>query len=66
MDVLHKLTTWLMRTYGCIVIEDIGVKGMLRNGKLARVIGDMGFGEFRRQLDYKSESQAGEIVVADR
>ena len=54
-DALHKLTTWLVRTYGCVVIENLGVKGMLRNGKLARVISDMGFGEFRRQLTYKSE-----------
>ena len=45
-DALHKLTTWLVRTYGCVVIEDLGVKGMVRNRKLARVISDMGFGEF--------------------
>ena len=65
-DALHKLTTWLVRTYGCVVIEDLGVKGMVRNRKLARVISDMGFGEFRRQLEYKSELSEGEIVVADR
>ena len=39
---------------------------MLRNGKLERVISDMGLGEFRRQLGYKSESSTGKIVVADR
>ena len=65
-DALHKLTTWLIRTYGCVVIEDLGVKGMLRNRKLARVISDMGFGEFRRQLEYKSELSEGEVIVADR
>ena len=65
-NALHKLTTWLVRTYGCVVIEDLGVKGMLRNGKLARVISDMGFGEFRRQLTYKNELSQGEVVVADR
>ena len=66
MDALHKLTTRLVRTYGCVVIEDLGVKGMLRNGKLARVISDMGFGEFRRQLTYKSELSQGKVIVADR
>ena len=65
-DALHKLTTRLVRTYGCVVIEDLGVKGMLRNGKLARVISDMGFGEFRRQLDYKQTLSQGDIIVADR
>ena len=65
-DALHKLTTWLVRTYGCVVIEDLGVKGMLRNGKLARVISDMGFGEFRRQLAYKQALSEDEVIVADR
>ena len=65
-DSLHKLTTWLVRTYGCVVIEDLGDKGMMRNGKLARVISDMGFGEFRRQLDYKQVLSRGKVIVADR
>ena len=65
-DALHKLTTWLVRTYGCVVIEDLSVKGMMRNGKLARVISDMGFGEFRRQLDYKQTLSKGDVIVADR
>ena len=56
VDALHKLTTRLVRTYGCIVIEDLGVKGMLRNGKLARVISDMGFGEFRRQFGIQASA----------
>lgn len=44
-DALHG-TTWLVRTYGCVIIEDLGVKGMMRSGWLARVISDMGFAEF--------------------
>ena len=65
-DALHKLTTALVRDHACIVIEDLNVKGMTRNRKLARAILDMGFGEFRRQLDYKQELAGAEVVVADR
>ena len=38
----------------------------MQNRKLSRVISDMGFGEFRRQLDYKRESSGIEVVVANR
>ena len=65
-DSLHKLTTWLVRTYGRVVIEDLNVKGMARNRRLSRAIHDMGFGEFRRQLDYKQSLSSSEVVVADR
>ena len=65
-DALHKLTTGLVRTYGRIVIEDLNVKGMVRNRRLARAVSDMGFGEFRRQLAYKADRSLTEVVVADR
>ena len=65
-DALHKLTTHLVQAYGCVVIEDLNVKGMMRNRKLSRVISDMGFGEFRRQLDYKREASSTDLVIADR
>ena len=65
-DALNKLTTRLVRTYGRIVIEDLNVEGMLRGRKLARAVSDMGFGEFRRQLDYKVEPSLTKVVVADR
>ena len=65
-DALHKLTTGLVRKYACVVIEDLNVKGMVRNRRLSRVISDMGFGEFRRQLEYKAEPTGTEVVVANR
>ena len=65
-DALHKLTTRLVRAYGCIVIEDLNFKAMMRSRGLSRIISDMGFGEFRRQLDYKIQPSVTKVVVADR
>ncbi|SDC97800.1 RNA-guided endonuclease TnpB family protein [Actinokineospora iranica] len=65
-DGLHKLTTGLARGFGTLVVEDLNVAGMLRNRRLARQIADAGFGEFRRQLTYKTSWRGGELVVADR
>ncbi|WP_332879364.1 RNA-guided endonuclease InsQ/TnpB family protein [Massilia sp. S19_KUP03_FR1] len=65
-DSLHKLTTELTRRFHSIVIEDLNVKGMLKNHRLARAISDMGFHEFRRQLMYKAARCGGEVFVADR
>ena len=45
---LHKLTTRLVRTYGCIVIEDLNVRAMIRGRNLSRATSDMDIGEFRR------------------
>jgi putative transposase len=65
-DCLHKLTTDLTRRFHTIVIEDLNVKGMLKNHCLARAIADMGFHEFRRQLTYKTARRGGTLIVADR
>lgn len=64
--VLHGLTDYLTRSYGRIVIEDLNVSGMVKNRKLARAISDVGFSEFRRQLEYKAFFRGCELVVADR
>lgn len=65
-DFLHKLTTNLSKNHGMIVIEDLNVKGMMANRKLSRPISDIGFFEFRRQLEYKSEIFKTQVIVADR
>jgi len=65
-DSLHKLTTDLTRRFHTIGIEDLNVKGMVKNRHLARSVTDMGFFEFRRQLEYKADMRGGQIVVADR
>ena len=65
-DAQHQLTTRLTNDFSAIGIEDLHVKGMMKNRRLSRSVADMGFHEFRRQLDYKSESLGKKLVIADR
>jgi putative transposase len=65
-DTLHKLTTGLVYDYQGIVIEDLNTKGMLKNSHLSRAISRQGWGEFRRQLEYKCKIHSRDLVIADR
>lgn len=65
-DAIHQLTTRLTENFSTIVIEDLNVKGMVRNKKLSRSISDMGFYEFRRQIEYKAKLKNKKVIVADR
>lgn len=65
-DALHQLTTGLTRRFHTIGIEDLNVKGMVKNRSLSRAVSDMGFFEFRRQLQYKAAQRGSAVVVADR
>lgn len=65
-DTLDKLTLTLAKNHGVIVIEDLNVSGMLANHKLAKAISDMGFYEFRRQLEYKCQLYGTKLVIVDR
>jgi len=65
-DAAHKLTSILTSRFETVVIEDLNVSGMSKNHALAGAILDCGFGEIRRQLDYKAEMRNGRILVANR
>ncbi|KQY05621.1 transposase [Massilia sp. Root133] len=65
-DFMHKLTARLCRENQAVVIEDLNVRGMLANARLARAISDIGFYEFRRQLQYKAVRYGTQLVLADR
>ena len=65
-DAMHKATTWLASTYSDISIEDLNTAGMARNRRLAKAIMDAAFGEFRRQLEYKTARTGAALHVIER
>ena len=65
-DYLHKITSYLAKNFSSIVIEDLNVQGMLANRKLAKAISELGFYEFRRQLEYKCELYGSKLTIVDR
>ena len=65
-DHLHKVTTRLVRENQTVVIEDLQVRNMVRNGKLARAISDAAWREFRTMLEYKAEWYGREMIAVDR
>ena len=66
-NYLHQTTTSIVKTKPYrVVIEDLNVKGMMKNKHLSDAIRKQGFYEFKRQLEYKCKFRGIEFVVADR
>jgi putative transposase len=63
---LHQTTIRLVREFSGMGIEDLNVRGLMASEKLARNIADIGFHEFRRQLEYKARLYGAELVRASR
>ena len=66
LDWLHKITAKLCRENQTICLEDLNVKGMMSNRRLARAISDIGWSEFRRQIEYKSVIYDDQVGVVGR
>ncbi|MBO1283656.1 IS200/IS605 family element transposase accessory protein TnpB [Streptomyces sp. CAI-21] len=65
-DHLHKLTTRLVRENQTIVIEDLTVRNMVKNSRLARAISDAAWADFRSMLEYKAHWYGREVIAVDR
>jgi len=65
-NLIHETTSMLVKNYDLIVIEDLNVKGLLKNKPLAKHISDASWGEFSRQLEYKALWYGARVVKADR
>lgn len=65
-DLLHKLSTRLIRENQTVVIEDLTVRNMLANHSLARAISDASWSELRRQLEYKADWYGRTVIAIDR
>ena len=66
-NYLHQTTTRIVKTKPYrVVVEDLNVKGMMKNKHLSDAIRKQGFYEFKRQLEYKCKLRGIEFVVADR
>ena len=65
-DYQHKVARSLVRRFDRIYIEDLNVKGMVKNHNLARVVSEASFGAFRRVLEYKARLYGKQVIPVGR
>ncbi len=65
-DVQHKASHAIASTYAFVGVEDLHIKGMVKNRRLSFAISDVGLGEFIRQIEYKSAAFGGQVVKVGR
>jgi len=66
LDNLHKVSTELIKKYDTIILEDLNIKGMIKNHKLSKHIADASWSKFIELLTYKAEWNDKNIVKIDR
>ncbi|MGO1473520.1 MAG: IS200/IS605 family element RNA-guided endonuclease TnpB [Psychrobacter sp.] len=65
-DFLHKLSFNLIKNHDVIAIEDLNVKGMVKNRKLSKAISDSSWSTFTTMLNYKAEWYGKALIKVDR
>lgn len=65
-DFLHKVTSYLVNNYDTICLEDLNVKGMIKNHHLAQSLGDIAIGIFNTLLEYKAKERGVNILRIGR
>ena len=66
-NYLHQTTTEIVKAKpSYIVLENLNVKGMMKNRHLSKAVQQQCFGEFRRQIEYKSAWNNIQVIIADR
>jgi putative transposase len=65
-DVLHKLTTRIARSYGIVGIEDLNLKGLLKNRRLSRSFSDAALSKLLTLLKRKVEHHGGHVIQVGR
>ena len=66
LDTLHKVSKKLVETYDLISVEDLNIKGMIKNHKLSKHIADASWGNFVTLLQYKCDWYGKELVKVNR
>jgi len=65
-DMQHKVSSRLVKDYDLIAIENLNVRGMVKNHKLSKAISDVAWSSFVTKLKYKAEWHGKELIVTDR
>ena len=66
MDLIHKTSLDLVKNFDVIYLEDLNIKGMVKNHKLAKSISDVSWGKFIEVLTYKANWNNKEVIHIDR
>jgi putative transposase len=64
--VLHEVSDYVTRHYRVVCLEDLNVRGMVKNHNLARSVSDAGFGTLRQMIEYKAALRGGQVIIVNR